>query len=86
MDPRLLEILRCPATRQPLRLASSGELAALNRMLAEGRAVPATGGGPASTLAAALLTADGQRAYRIEDGIPVLLPEEAIVLREPLAR
>jgi len=30
------------------------------------------------TLAAALVTRDGKTIYRIDDDIPVLLPEEAI--------
>jgi uncharacterized protein YbaR (Trm112 family) len=79
MDPKLLEILLCPASRQGLRLADRSELQRLNRLIEEGRARTAEGKPPAP-LAAALITLDGQRVYRIEEGIPVLLAEEAILL------
>lgn len=81
MDPRLLEILLCPVSHQGLRPAARDELDRLNQLIAEGRARTADGKAPAP-LAAALVTLDGRRFYRIEDGIPVLLPEEGVVLEE----
>ncbi len=81
MDPRLLEILLCPVSHQGLRPAARAELDRLNRLIAEGRVRTADGRLP-TPFTAALVTHDGRRFYRIEDGIPVLLPEEGVVLEE----
>lgn len=78
MDRKLLDILCCPATRQPLALLDARGLEALNRAIAGGgvkRADDTAQGGP---LREALVTQDRKTVYRVEDGIPVLLAEEAI--------
>ena len=77
MDKKLLDILACPVTRQPLALLDGDKLKALNA------AIAASGvhfGDHAQTeaLREALITRDGKRIYRIDDGIPVLLPEEGV--------
>ncbi len=53
-----LPLLRCPATRQPLRLATAAE------KLRAGLASDAQ----------ALSSEDGSHLYIIDDGIPILLP------------
>lgn len=63
----LLEILRCPATRQPLAMAPAEVLARVNA----GRSEP---------ILAGLVRADGKMLYPIRDRIPVLLVDEAISL------
>jgi len=78
MDRKLLDLLVCPTTRQPLQLMDSAGLAALNAAIAEGRIRRADGSAQTAALAAALITRDGKTIYRIDDDIPVLLPEEAI--------
>lgn len=78
MDRRLLDILCCPATRQPLAPLASRELAAINEAIRAGSLRRADGGLLADALSAGLLTRDRKLAYRIDDGIPVLLAEEAI--------
>ena len=77
MDKKLLEILACPVTRQPLALLDATRLQALNAAIGSNgvsfgetrQSVP---------LREALVTRDGKRIYRVEDGIPVLLPEEGL--------
>lgn len=78
MDRKLLDILVCPATRQPLARLDKRGLDALNRAIA-GRAVKRVDGAlQADAIREALLTRDGKTVYRIDDGIPVLLIEEGI--------
>ena len=78
MDRKLLDILVCPATRQPLSVLEKRGLDALNAAISAGQ-VSRSDGTPESTpLREALITRDRKLAYRIDDGIPVLLAEEAI--------
>lgn len=78
MDKKLLDILACPATRQPLSLLDKAGLDALNRAAAAGTLRRADGTVQAGPLREALVTRDRKTVYRVDDGIPVLLVEEAI--------
>ena len=80
MDRKLLDILACPATRQPLALLESRGLDALNRAIAAGGIQRIDGTPQTDSLREALVTRDRKLAYRIDDGIPVLLVEEGIAL------
>jgi uncharacterized protein YbaR (Trm112 family) len=80
MDRKLLDILACPATRQPLAMLESRGLQALNDAIAAGGIVRADGSPQSGALREALVTRDRKLAYRIDDGIPVLLVEEGIAL------
>jgi uncharacterized protein YbaR (Trm112 family) len=80
MDRKLLDILVCPATRQPLSLLESRGLQALNAAIAAGGINRADGSLQRDALREGLVTRDRKRAYRIDDGIPVLLVEEGIAL------
>lgn len=82
MDKRLLDILCCPATKQSLRPLTRMELEALNRAIADGGARTAAQAPVSSAFAAGLITADGKRIYRIDDDIPVMLADEAIVVSQ----
>ncbi len=80
VDPQLLEILVCPETRQPVRLADGALLAKLNAEIDSG-ALRNRGGSPVgSHLTEALVREDGKVVYPIDDGIPVMLIEESIEL------
>ena len=78
MDRKLLDILCCPSTRQPLSLLDAPALDALNRAIAAGGVRRADDSVQADALREALLTRDRKTVYRVDDGIPVLLAEEAI--------
>ena len=78
MDRKLLDLLACPATRQPLQMLDGARLRALNEAIASGTVRRQDGQTHATGVDAALVTADGRWIYRIDDGIPVLLAEEAI--------
>jgi len=79
MDRKLLNLLCSPdATRQSLSLLDNAGLDALNRAIAQGNVQRADGSVQHETLSKALITFDRKQVYRIDDGIPVLLAEEAI--------
>lgn len=78
MDRKLLDLLVCPATRQPLAMLESRGLEALNRVITAGTLQRADGSIQAEPLREALVTRDRKTVYRIDDGIPVLLVEEAM--------
>lgn len=78
MDRKLLDILCCPTSKQPLALLSRNELDAINRAIAAGGIARADGSAQSEALTEGLITRDRRQAYRIEDGIPVLLADEAI--------
>jgi len=80
MDRKLLDILACPATRQPLSMLDSRGLAALNDAIAAGGVLRTDGTPQRDAVREALVTRDRKLAYRIDDGIPVLLVEEGIAL------
>lgn len=78
MDRKLLDLLVCPTTRQPLSLLDSRGLQALNAAIAAGGVLRGDGGTQAEALNEALVTRDRKTVYRVDDGIPVLLAEESI--------
>ena len=82
MDRKLLDILACPATRQPLAMLDARGLQALNAAIAAGGIARSDGTPQGEPLREALVTRDRKRVYRIEDGIPVLLVEEGIETRD----
>ncbi|ADV26690.1 protein of unknown function DUF343 [Pseudoxanthomonas suwonensis 11-1] len=78
MDRKLLDLLCSPDTRQPLALLESRGLEALNRAIAAGQVSRADGTPQREPLREALVTRDRRQVYRVDDGIPVLLVEEAL--------
>lgn len=78
MDKRLLDILCCPVSKTPLRAVTRLQLEALNEAIAAGKVDTVAGVPVRERVAEALITIDRKVIYRIEDGIPVMLPEEGI--------
>jgi uncharacterized protein YbaR (Trm112 family) len=78
MDRKLLDLLVCPTTRQPLALLDGRGLQAVNAAIAGGSVRRGDGEGQSEALREALVTRDRKTVYRIDDGIPVLLAEESI--------
>ena len=81
IDKELLEILACPATRQPLRLATADELARVNAAIGAGNLTNVGGAKVEAALTAGLVREDGAVVYAIREDIPVLLIDEGIALR-----
>lgn len=82
MDKRLLDIICCPATRLPLELLDAERLSQLNAAIAAGRIKNHSDREPPGPFDEALVTRDGRLAYPVRDGIPVLLEDECIDLRQ----
>lgn len=80
VDQELLDILVCPETKQPVRLADEALLARLNAAIARG-GVMNRGRQPVTELVReGLVREDGLLLYPVRDDIPIMLIDEAIPL------
>ena len=85
LDPELLEILVCPETKQPNRLADPAVVQKLNVAIAEG-SVSNKGGEPVSEkIEEGLIREDDRCLYPIRDDIPIMLIDSAIPLSTDMA-
>ncbi len=82
MDRKLLDLLVCPASRQPLALLEAAGLEQLNRAIAAGQVKRNDDSPQSEPLREALVTRDRRTVYRVDDGIPVLLVEEGIAFAQ----
>ncbi|GFZ94141.1 Trm112 family protein [Dyella caseinilytica] len=78
MDKRLLDILCCPVSKTPVRPLTSSELSTVNQAIDAGQVLNVAGATVQARLSEGLITVDRKVIYRIEDSIPVMLPEEGI--------
>ena len=81
MDRTLLDLLVCPATHQPLHRLDAAQRERVNAAIGRGELTRGDGAVETVAVADALATRDGRTVYRIDDGIPVLLVDEAIDTR-----
>lgn len=82
MDKRLLDIICCPATRLPLELMDAERLSRLNAAIVAGAVRNHGERNVGGALVEALVTRDGRLAYPVRDGIPILLEDECIDLKQ----
>ena len=78
MDRKLLDILCCPISKQPLAMVNSAELNTLNMAIGSGNVRKNDETAQTQLLKQALITRDHKMIYRVEDDIPVLLADEGI--------
>ncbi len=82
IDETLLSVLVCPTDHSPLHVADRATVDRVNREIAAGRARNRAGRLLERPIDGALLRADRALLYPILDGIPVLLPAEALPLAD----
>ena len=80
VDPKLLEILVCPETHQPVKPADDELLARVNERIKAGEQVNHGGDPVSEPLEAALVREDGKCLYPVQDEIPVMLIDARIDL------
>ena len=80
MDKQLLSILCCPITHKSLSLAKAPLLRELNVAIEAGQLQNRDGHTLATPLREALVSDDGKILYPVDDGIPVMLEGESILV------
>jgi uncharacterized protein YbaR (Trm112 family) len=83
IDAELLEILVCPETKQPVRVADSALLDRLNRAVSAGTLKNRGGDVVGDSLDGGLVREDGRILYPVRDDIPIMLLDEAIEVEGP---
>ena len=81
IDQELLEILVCPETKEPVHLADAALIERVNARIAAGQLTNRGGAKLEKAIDGGLVRADGAYLYPIDDGIPIMLIDEAIPLR-----
>lgn len=80
VDQQLLDILVCPETKQPLRVADADTLRRLNEAIGRGAVVNRGGRQLEEPVSEGLVREAGDVLYPIRDEIPIMLVDEAIPL------
>jgi len=80
VEQALLDILVCPESRQPVRVADEGLLARLNAAIEAGGVQNRGGELVTEPVREGLVREDGLFLYPVRDDIPIMLIDEAIPL------
>lgn len=78
VDPKLLEILRCPVTKQSVAPLSKEKLAGLNKAIHMQEISYQDGSRVDTPLEEALITENGRTIYRVDESIPIMLEDQSI--------
>lgn len=82
IDPKLIEILVCPETKQPVTTADPQLVERLNAAQAEGKLVNRAGKKVEKQIDEGFIREDREYLYPVIEGIPVMLIDEAIALKD----
>ncbi len=80
IDKDLLDILACPEDKTPVSLAEQALVDEINKKIEAGDVKNRGGETVETQMDGGLVREDGAYLYRIEDGIPIMLIDEAIAL------
>ena len=79
IDRKLLEILRCPVTKQQVFPLTPDKLTKVNQAIAVDGILYADDNPVETPLTDGLVTENGRRIYRIDENIPIMLEGESIL-------
>ncbi len=79
IDRKLLEILRCPITKQQVFLLSEEQLKKINQEISSGNVLQVDGRTIKNTIKEGLITQNRNRVYLIEHNIPIMLEDDSIL-------
>ena len=80
VDQEFLDILVCPETKQPVRMADAELLDRVNAAIEAGHLSTRGGQAVSDPLTEGLVREDGTVLYPVRDDIPIMLVDEAIPL------
>ena len=82
LDEKLLSLIQCPISKQTLRLSPPETIAELNERIVQGLVRDASDQLVESKLDQGLITEDGGRLYPVRGGIPTLIADSAIEIKQ----
>jgi uncharacterized protein len=82
VDASLVQILACPETHQPVRVADEATVARVNAAISAGTVTNRNGVSVSEAIQTGLIREDGAYLYPVRDEIPVMLIGEAIPLAD----
>lgn len=85
VDPFLLEILVCPETRSNVALAPAELVKQVNAAIEKGTLTVKSGERITERVDALMVRQDNEVAYLVREGIPIMLIDQQISLRQFLA-
>lgn len=80
VDPELLEILVCPETKQPVRVADNDLVERINLAIQSGEIRNRAGEQVKDPIDGGLVREDGVLLYPVREDIPIMLIDEALEL------
>jgi len=80
IDNELLEIIRCPETKQKLTPAGDEQIAGLNALIEKGELKDRGGELVSDKIDGGLIREDGKFLYLVRNRVPILLVDEAVAL------